>query len=624
MCGPGDVVCRVLACATCGSDVGWYVRAQAPGRARATSRSARSSRSAPSVDGVAVGDRVAIHHHAPCGECRRCRARPRDAVRAVPRDRRWTRAASPSTCASSPSWSASCCRSTGSTPCAATLTEPLGCALRAQDRAGIRPGDSLLVVGAGCSGLLHVAAAHARGVDAVWVREPDRERLARAEAWGATAHGNEPVDVAMVCTESPAAIAGAAEALAPGGTLCLYAPPAPGSAARRRRLDACSRASCASPRAGRPARPTCARRSRCCAAAPCAPAELITAPFPLEETGAALAAQRSGERAARRVVAAVRAAMLFGDEDLRVIDVADPVPGAGEVLVRIEAATTCGTDVKTWRRGHPLLGALPGAVRPRDGGVREDTGERVLVGDSVACGACRPLRGRAAADLPRPALGVRRLRRAHRRRPRPRCTRSRTGSTPAAAAMAEPLAAAVARDRPRARPARSRPTPACSAAARWARCSRALLVAEGRTVTLADRHAERRAQAEAAGRDERRACSPTTTSSSRRSAGPTPGAAAVQACAPGGCVVLRRRLQGRAPTPRSPPARCTTTSSTCAAPSTTRRAEVDRALALLAEGARRLARLRGRPDRARRACRRPRPRRGGPARKPVVDPAFSG
>ena len=91
----------------------------------------------------------------------------------------------------------------GLDPVAATLTEPLGCALRAQERAAIRPGDSLLVVGAGCSGLLHVAAAHARGVEAVWVREPDGERLARAEAWGATAHGNEPVDVAIVCTESP-------------------------------------------------------------------------------------------------------------------------------------------------------------------------------------------------------------------------------------------------------------------------------------------------------------------------------------------------------------------------------------------------------------------------------------
>ena len=44
VCGPGDVVCRVLACATCGSDVGWYVDAQAARRARATSRPARWSR----------------------------------------------------------------------------------------------------------------------------------------------------------------------------------------------------------------------------------------------------------------------------------------------------------------------------------------------------------------------------------------------------------------------------------------------------------------------------------------------------------------------------------------------------------------------------------------------------
>ena len=139
----------------------------------------------------------------------------------------------------------------------------------------MRPGDSLLVVGAGCSGLLHVAAAHARGVEAVWVREPDAERLARAEAWGATAHGNEPVDVAMVCTESPEAIAAAAEALAPGGALCLYAPPGPGEAARGRGLDGVLARAAGDRRAGRPGRPTCARRSRCCGAAPC-PDELIT------------------------------------------------------------------------------------------------------------------------------------------------------------------------------------------------------------------------------------------------------------------------------------------------------------------------------------------------------------
>jgi L-iditol 2-dehydrogenase len=111
----------------------------------------------------------------------------------------------------------------------ATLVEPLACVMRAQDRASLRAGDSLLVVGTGCNGLLHIAAAHARGVEVVWVREPRPDRLALAQTWGAEHHGNELVDVAMVCTPKPDAIAAASGAIAPGGTLCLYAPPAPGA-----------------------------------------------------------------------------------------------------------------------------------------------------------------------------------------------------------------------------------------------------------------------------------------------------------------------------------------------------------------------------------------------------------
>jgi L-iditol 2-dehydrogenase len=110
-----------------------------------------------------------------------------------------------------------------------TFIEPLACVLRAQDRAGLHAGDALLIVGSGVNGLLQIAAAHARGVEAVWVREPRPERLELAEAWGAEHHGNELVDVAIVCTPKPEAIAAAAAAVAPGGTLCLYAPPAPGA-----------------------------------------------------------------------------------------------------------------------------------------------------------------------------------------------------------------------------------------------------------------------------------------------------------------------------------------------------------------------------------------------------------
>ena len=83
------------------------------------------------------------------------------------------------------------------------------------------------------------------------------------------AHGNEPVDVAIVCTPRDDAIAGAADALAPGGALCVYAP-APARAARWR--STATRSSCASstsPRAARPARPTCGAPA-CSPARPCA------------------------------------------------------------------------------------------------------------------------------------------------------------------------------------------------------------------------------------------------------------------------------------------------------------------------------------------------------------------
>jgi L-iditol 2-dehydrogenase len=177
---------------------------------------------------------------------------------------------------------------------AATFVEPLACVLRAQDRAGLRPGDSLLVVGAGVNGLLHIAAAHARLVEAVWVREPRGDRLAVAEDWGAKHHGNEQVDVAMVCTPKPSAIAAAAAAVAPGGTLCLYAPPAPGdppaldgTALFMRELTVT-----ASYSAG-PGNMRAALELIC--AGMVDPMPLVTHRLPLEETGRALDLQRRGE-----------------------------------------------------------------------------------------------------------------------------------------------------------------------------------------------------------------------------------------------------------------------------------------------------------------------------------------
>ena len=187
----------------------------------------------------------------------------------------------------------------------------------------------------------------------------------------------------------------------------------------------------------------------------------------------------------------MRAAVLHGPEDLRVEEAPEP---AGEVLVEVRAATTCGTDVKMWRHGHRALGPYPCAFGHETAGVRADTDERVLVSDSVACGRCKPCRsgrpqicreptwvlGGFAERIAAPAEAL---------HPLP------DGLSFAAAAMAEPLAAAVH--------AVSRGTDASDVgilgAGPMGLMLCALLVREGRSVTVADRHPERRQQADRLG-----------------------------------------------------------------------------------------------------------------------------
>jgi L-iditol 2-dehydrogenase len=225
----------------------------------------------------------------------------------------------------------------------------------------------------------------------------------------------------------------------------------------------------------------------------------------------------------------VRAALLHGPRDLRVEEVPDP---EGEVLVRVTAATTCGTDAKMWRSGHPALSAYPCAFGHETAGVREDTGEPVLVSPSLACGSCVACRagrpqicrdptwvlGGFAEAIAAPAAAL---------HPVP------DGLEPAGAAMAEPLAAglhAVSRgsDAPEAAVLGGGPMGLMLAHA---------LRLDGRRVTVADHHPERRAQADALGARSVEVLGrhPLVFEAVGR---PEAWRAAVEAAEPGGTVVL--------------------------------------------------------------------------------------
>lgn len=93
-----------------------------------------------------------------------------------------------------------------------------------------------------------------------------------------------------------------------------------------------------------------------------------------------------------------RVVYLLGPEEVEMRVDPVPRPGAGELLVRIGAATTCGTDVKVFRRGgHPRMLRVPtpfghelaGTVVECGSGVAAwSEGDRVVVANSAPCGEC--------------------------------------------------------------------------------------------------------------------------------------------------------------------------------------------------------------------------------------------
>ncbi len=94
----------------------------------------------------------------------------------------------------------------------------------------------------------------------------------------------------------------------------------------------------------------------------------------------------------------MKAIRYYAPEDIRYEEVMVKPPEAGEVVVKVMAALTCGTDVKTFRRGHPvLIKSVPSGFGHEFSGIVESVGDgvenvkpgdRVVAANSAPCGEC--------------------------------------------------------------------------------------------------------------------------------------------------------------------------------------------------------------------------------------------
>ena len=246
--GPGEVVVRLAACGVCGTDL-----EKLRGNYRTSGKIGHEPvgvvRNVGSgVTGLAPGDRVFVHHHVPCGTCTVCRRGDPTFCPTysktnidpggfseeflVPAEN--VRAGAVLRLAPTVDWDSG------------TLLEPAGCALTALRKVGFRAGDSVFLVGLGPVGLLY--ARLARALDAGWVggAELAPSRRAAAERGGIDAvldprdpeavvravmeaTGDVGVDLAVVATGAPPALALAARLPRRGGTLNLFGLPEAGS-----------------------------------------------------------------------------------------------------------------------------------------------------------------------------------------------------------------------------------------------------------------------------------------------------------------------------------------------------------------------------------------------------------
>ena len=242
--GPGELLVKVVASGICGSDVMEWYRIKSAPRVLGHEISGEIVDVGEGVHRYKVGDRVFASHHVPCNTCRYCLNGYHtvcDTLHNTNYD---------------PGGFAEYLRVPGinvdrgvfALPDEVSFEdgvfiEPLACVVRGQRLARFQPGQSVLVLGSGISGLLNVALARASGAGQIVATDVNEYRLNAARRFGADAviHAEEDVptllrqanggrlaDLVIVCTGAFPAFVQALQSVDRGGTVLFFAPAQPG------------------------------------------------------------------------------------------------------------------------------------------------------------------------------------------------------------------------------------------------------------------------------------------------------------------------------------------------------------------------------------------------------------
>lgn len=242
--GSGEILVKVMASGICGSDVmEWYRIKKAP-RVLGHEITGEIVEIGEDVKNYKKGDRVFVSHHVPCNTCRYCLSGYYTACDTLHKTNY------------DPGGFAEYLRipeinvdrgvyllPENMSFEEGTFIEPLGCVLRGQRLANIKPGQSILVIGSGISGLLNINLARALGAGRIIATDINKYRLDAALRFGADAviHASENVskrvrelnekrlaDCVIICTGAMPAINQALQSVDHGGTILFFAVPEPG------------------------------------------------------------------------------------------------------------------------------------------------------------------------------------------------------------------------------------------------------------------------------------------------------------------------------------------------------------------------------------------------------------